>query len=413
MALYRYTAVDPSGRRESGTVEAAHALEACQTLTSRGLQIEEIAISPPPAAELSLAAPSGSEVSQPAASYARGGQLSTGEARELTTYVAELAGAQLPLAAGLRALAEEMPGSRTTRSLLVLAQRLERGIPLADAIEGPDVGLPPYFRSLLVASSRAGDFSTMLHELLNHQRLTEELRGRLWQAVAYPIVLISLMIAWCVFIMMWLLPPMRKIWDDFDTRLPAVTNLLIWLADHGPLLALIGVAVVVPLVLAARGARKYALLARLMGGVPIVGPLWRNWSLSEFSNLLGLLVERRMPLPEALELTATSVRHGAIAQGCRDAARKVAGGQNLSTAIARLRVFPPSLVPLVEWGERTGALPRALHDASEMFSTRAQLRDQFLAAVSAPMTFLMVAGVLMFVIVAMYAPLVSLISVLS
>ena len=414
MALYRYTAVDSSGRRESGTVEATNALAACQTLAARGLQIEEIGISMTPATQGTLPGSSGSSVQQPVASHPRtGGMLSTGEARELTTYVAELAGSQLPLAAGLRALAEEMPRSRTASSLLVLAQRLDRGMPLAEAIEGPDVGLPPYFRSLLNTASRAGDFSKMLHELLAHQRLTEELRGRLWQAIAYPVVLVSLMIAWCVFILMWLLPPMRKIWEDFDTRLPATTNLLIWLADHGPLLALIGLVIVVPLVLVARGARNSALLAQVMGRVPIVGPLWRNWSLSEFSNLLALLVERAMPLPEALELTATSVRHGHIAQGCREAARLVAGGKSLSAAIASLRAFPPSLVPLVEWGERTAALPRAMHDASEMFSTRAQLRDQFLAAVSAPVSFLLVAGVLMFVIVAMYSPLLELVSVLS
>ena len=62
------------------------------------------------------------------------GKLSAAEAAELASGIAELTKSGLPLPEGLRALAEEWPTRRLRPVLLDLADRVEQGVPLDDAI---------------------------------------------------------------------------------------------------------------------------------------------------------------------------------------------------------------------------------------------------------------------------------------
>ena len=61
--------------------------------------------------------------------------LSSDEATELATRVAELTKAGLPLGAGLRAMAEELPGRHLACVLTGVADRLDAGVDLVPALD--------------------------------------------------------------------------------------------------------------------------------------------------------------------------------------------------------------------------------------------------------------------------------------
>src|SRR5689334_7011005 len=90
---------------------------------------------------------------------------------ELATHLAELAKAGLPLAGGLRALADELPRGRLARTCRALADKLDSGVPLEQAIGSRDMRLPAHMRALLVAGVRSGRLVEVLEQYLDHQRL--------------------------------------------------------------------------------------------------------------------------------------------------------------------------------------------------------------------------------------------------
>ena len=65
--------------------------------------------------------------------------------------------------------------------------------------------------------------------------------------------------------------------------------------------------------------------------------------------MMRLFVENQVPLPEALRLTAGSLRNADLAATCRAVAAEVEGGRVLSESLAGRSQFPARLTPLIEW----------------------------------------------------------------
>jgi general secretion pathway protein F len=338
--------------------------------------------------------------------------LSAEEAAELAGQVAELSKAGLPLEGGLLALADELPGRRVRRVLREIAGQLSAGTTLQAAFEAQGPRLPAHLRGLVLAAIRSGNLAQVLEEFVDLQRSQAELRRRLWLSLAYPIVLLVAVLILVVFLVGYLVPDFEKTFRGFRVDLPPVTRIL--LTGSGPAVHLAGPLGLLLVVLVLSAAMPDAPgLSRLIDWIPIIGRLWRWGRLAYFSRLMGLLLAQRVPLPEALRLTAAALPHAALAAGCRRAAAEVEAGRPLSASLAAQRQFPPTLIPLVQWGERTPALAEAFRAAAEMFEGRAQYQHAFLEAILVPALFVMILAFVGIIVVALFLPLISLIQHLA
>ena len=162
-------------------------------------------------------------------------KLSPEETAELAARVAELTSAGLPLGPGLHALAEELPGRRLPRVLHALANRLDAGDDLIVALESQSRNLPLHLRGLMVAGVRSGRLAEVLEEFVDMQRSQSELRRRVWLSLAYPyILLVFIAVLAVVCQLFYRESSFEKIFKDFGTHLPRMTQMAIQMA--GPLM---------------------------------------------------------------------------------------------------------------------------------------------------------------------------------
>ena len=115
MAEYEYKAKRSDGQPATGNVRADTIVEALAKLAAQGVVAE--------AKDLTLL-PGETGPERPT-------QISTRETVELVEAVADLAGSELPLSAGLRAAAEEIPRRRIAAAMRRTAEGLDRGKPAA------------------------------------------------------------------------------------------------------------------------------------------------------------------------------------------------------------------------------------------------------------------------------------------
>jgi type II secretory pathway component PulF len=338
--------------------------------------------------------------------------LSAEESAELAAGMAELARSGLPLESGLRALAAEMPGRRTGRVLRRLADELSRGVPLEAAIAAQGSSLPAHLRGLIAAGVRSGRLPQVLEEFVSLTQRQRELRRRAALSLAYPVLLLVLIALLAVFLRTAIVPQFFKIFRDFGAKLPQMT--VLFFTVIGPvtwtLAIAAGVLAVIPLLcyLPAMGSW----LSSLVSIVPLLGPIVRWSRLTRFAQLMAMLLDQQVPLPEALQLTAASLRGTAFGHGCRRAAEAVEAGRPLDVALAASR-FPPSMMPLVQWGGRTNNLADAFRASAEVFDARAQSQNFLLEIMAVPLAFITVVTVVGFCILALMLPLVILIQCLS
>ena len=152
-----------------------------------------------------------------------------------------------------------------------------------------------------------------------------------------------------------------------------------------------------------------------------------------FCGLLSLLVDARMPLPQALRLsgaaaTTLRVRRAAYAMAAAvesgQSAEQAATGQpsqlvfDPSSVKVRLQKFPQHAVPAAvrhafRWADRPDVLSEALAGLAELSARRTRGGIGLLLFVIEPLILLFAAGLIGFILLGLFMPLVQLLNDLS
>lgn len=323
------------------------------------------------------------------------GKLSAEETAELTSKMADLVRAGLPLAPGLRAMADEMPrglwrGGRLAAMLRAIAGQLDAGGSLEDALASQQGLFPRHFYALILAGVRSGRLAESLEELVGIQRQTMELRRRVRLTMAYPVLLIVIWVVMLIGFATLIAPEFAQLYAGFGMQMSVAAQSIVGLARPGLGGYLAGLAVVMVCLGLLAVFRGQAGVQWILYRIPVFGDVWRWNGLVEFARLMALLLDQQMALPDALRLTAGGVASVELKHACRRAAERVEGGQSPAESFGGESAVPPSLRPLLVWGQRLPALAEAFHAAAEMFEARTQVYDTLLESVMPPVIFLLI-----------------------
>jgi len=124
-------------------------------------------------------------------------------------------------------------------------------------------------------------------------------------------------------------------------------------------------------------------------------------------HLAGLLLEQQIPLPDAMRMTAEGIQDRDLSAACLRAAGRLRAGQPIGESLRASRQFPPAMIPLVEWGQRTGALPEAFRTAADFFEGRARIQQVLMDALLMPVMCLVMLFALGILVVALILPMIS------
>ena len=335
-------------------------------------------------------------------------RLTEGEAGQLAAQVAQLSAAQLPLASGLRAAADECDSGRLAAAAYWLAEQVDQGRRLEDVLTSVPQLFPRHVCGLMAAAVRTGRLGSALSDLVEHQQAAGALRRSTRNGLAYPVVVGGLGLTLLLFITVCLGGAFQRLFDDFRLKLPLPTELFFWWRDVG-LWILAGFMI---FVLLGAGLLRVGLgRARwqyLLTTLPVLGPLWHWSGVVEWSSLLRVLTAHQVPLLESLRLAAEGISDAHVGQLSLELAGGIARGRSLSQLMASEHQWPAFLVPLVRWGEETGTLAEALGAGRELLEERVRMRSLLLQMALPPVLFIAIGCLVLFIVSAMFMPMVGL-----
>jgi general secretion pathway protein F len=189
-------------------------------------------------------------------------------------------------------------------------------------------------------------------------------------------------------------------------QLSTLNLVVIWWSDVGVWVVVGFVLTLLGAALAARFCLGVAAWRRLLATLPVVGPLWQWCGLAQFLRLLSVLVEARVPLPDAVRLAGDAVRDVSMDGVCERIAERLQGGCSLTAAIADSPAMPSSLLVYVRWGEAQGALAESLAAASELYEGRVRFRALALRVCIPPLLFVAIAAAVAGMFAAVMIPLI-------
>ena len=145
-------------------------------------------------------------------------------------------------------------------------------------------------------------------------------------------------------------------------------------------------------------------IQKILARLPLVGPLWQDTHIQRFTQSLSLMIASGVPLLEALEEAALP-RNKAFRCHIDDVIGKIQGGNTLTQALTQERLFPASLLQLCTLGEKTGRLDTFLARAAHLLEQDRNRRTQRALSILEPGALLLVGGLLVWIVCAVFVPL--------
>lgn len=295
----------------------------------------------------------------------------------LNDEIAALVRAKVPLEDALGQLGEDLPG-RLGKVTEMLSLRMKRGESLCQALENEPEQFPPVYRAVVLAGARAGRLPAALESISSSVRRLAETRRMVAAAFVYPILVA--LVAWGMFVLFVtnVCPALAEFSKEYD---PLWHGALAQVALWGKWAAFWGPAVPAVVVLLAgawwlRSGRATLVQPQsavvTLGWLPWLGQMLRWYKIGTFAEVLALLVENRVPLPESVVLSAEATGDLRMIRTAKELAEALKRGQPLGYRGVRGGGFSPLLDWLMATGQSHGALVSALHNASEIYQRRAR-----------------------------------------
>ncbi len=303
-------------------------------------------------------------------------------------------------------------GSYAAR-LMQLAVYLKAGRPLGLAL----VRVPGLLPHWVVASIRIGDETGTLSEVLNECATTqlnwvkERFRtGSIGSLLIYLACYPWVILAPVSFMMYFIVPKMKAIFEGFDTELPGVTATFIRACDTW--LGLISVV------------SPFAFMATLLllrfdysGWRNVRTGLFRRfyprYDTSPIMRHLARMIEKGKTLPDSLLAIANSYHRPSVAETMAEVYVDTESGGDCWKSLLKRGFLSRRDLALIEAAQRVGNLPWALREIADVREKRYVFRVDTMVQLLRPVPIVAVGLLVAWVCIAMFMPIVKLVNDLS
>lgn len=445
MPTYQFEAMDATGQEIKDVIEAASEEEAQVTIRQMGYYVTKIAVK--------------KQRKQAAKKGGGGGGAGKNKTfviggvkqKQLVTFTRQLSilqDAGLPILRSLKILEQQAKPGRLKNTLIDVCEDIESGSTLSEAMTKCPKVFDRLYVNMIKAGEAGGALEVILRRLAEFSEKSQALKRKVKGAMVYPIVVIFVAVAILTFIMIKIVPAFEKIFKDFDAELPGPTLLLMaisnWTLNNWFLIPLIPITIVLVVRLICKfkpGRFGWHLFCLKF---PIFGQIIEKNIVARTSRTLGTLVASGVPILEALNITREtsgnavfetmygkvydSIREGeSIAKPMREYSKTkfnfiAAGfwfffipvvGVLIYVMRATQRIVDDLVVNMVDVGEETGELDQMLYKVADNYDEEVDVLTESLVSLLEPLLIVVLGGIVGFIVIALFLPLVALIQKLT
>ena len=280
---------------------------------------------------------------------------------------------------------------------------------------------PKQFNRLYVAMIRAGETGGNLDMTLNELATTiekqVELRGKIRSALAYPGMVLALVVLILTAMLVFIVPIFKKMYDSLKGTLPLPTRILVGISNifvHAfPFVILGAIGIVVAYKRWVRTLPGRQTRDRLLLRVPIFGGLIRKTAMTRFSSTLATLLSSGVPVLESLEITSETVDNVVVSDGVKAIAEGAKRGDSLTHPLEEHPVFPPMVVQMMAVGEETGALDTLLRKVATFYEQEVARTVEALTSLLEPLLIVVLGSAVGAMVVSLYLPMFDIIKLVG
>lgn len=375
------------------------------------------------------AAPAGAPASSPASSAPPGGGPAPERRRrrgrvnrqlvtEFTIQLATLTEAGIPIVKALTILEGQTRPGPFKSVLQDVVDDVSAGTPLSEALGKH----PKIFDRLYSSMVRAGEAGGVLDKVLQRQAIfmerSAEMRSQIVRAMIYPAVIVFVALAVVSAVIVWIIPKFQEIFRSFRIELPGITQLLLDVSGFtvSYWYLVFGLPVVLAIThtsLMAKNQRYRYRVHQIALKIPLMGALLNRSLVAQFARTFGTLIQAGVPHLDALAIVRDATRNEVLMEGVEQIRKTVREGEGIARPMGETGLFDDLVTNMVDVGEATGELDKMLMKVADAYEKQVTRRIDALFKLVEPALLIVVATFVGFIVVALFLPLMSIMSSVS
>lgn len=272
---------------------------------------------------------------------------------------------------------------------LELAQSIDRGESLSEAMSGHDDVFNDFFVKMVRAGEESGELPEMLTRVARYVERSEFLADKVKNALTYPLIVFVFALLLMTLLLAFGIPYLESLYSGLGIVLPMLTQVLVgvggFLGNNVFLLSILTVAGVYGMNVLLTTSFGQLQVDRLKLKLPVFGSFFHIFYTARFAQTLALLYSSGIPLHSALKLTGESIGNRVVAEACLKTCAEVEEGLNLSDALRANPYFLDTAIGMVAAGEESGSLDEMLNKVASFYDHRAQTKLETLTATIEPL----------------------------
>ncbi|MBQ6147867.1 type II secretion system F family protein [Candidatus Saccharibacteria bacterium] len=334
-----------------------------------------------------------------------------------TRQFATLIAAGLPLARSLKTASEQTSSKAMQAVIEDVSASVEAGKSLSDSFaKHPDVFNDLYI-ALVAAGEMSGTLDTALTRLAAQDEKDANMISKIRGAMVYPAIIFVVIIVVLAFMMIEVVPEVRKLYEDMDKPLPAITEFLVGVSDFFVNYWWIVLGVLAVIVMALRAFAKTdagkRTFAEIKLNVPMFNTLFQRLYMTRFARTMEMLLGTGVSMLDAMHISSRATANYVLETEINEAAEKVKSGKALSESLKDLDYFLPLVPQMINIGEQSGKIDEMLGKAAEVYENELDEKIANISTMIEPILMVAMAGLIGVVIAGTLLPIYSLVSSIS
>ncbi len=343
--IFNYQALDNTGKRSEGSIDAVSLDVAVGSLQKRGLII--VSIEP-------------NEKESWFASIHLGSGVSNKDVVMLSRQMSTLFQAHVSPLKIFTLLSSEVENPILRKSLEEVVSDIQGGANISKALSRHPMVFSDFYVNMVRAGEETGKLNDTFSYLADHLDRNYEVISKVKNALIYPAFVITVFFAVMALMFTVIIPKISLIITENGQNIPVYTKVVFaishFFVDYG-FIFLVGLVVVlyfgIRYVRTGEGRRAWS---RFKLDLPYFGQLYRQLYLSIITDNMNTMIISGIPMVKAIEVTSAVVGNDVYKEILEETLLAVKGGSSLSQAFSQHPEVPTILVQMAKVGEETGEL---------------------------------------------------------
>jgi len=392
MPFYKYSGINKKGEKVKGVLDADDEKGVRQALLAKGVRVEKL----------------GKDWTK---IDIGGGGMKTKELVIFTRQFSTMINAGLSIIQALEILAAQSETAFFRSVLRKVKNAVEEGKSLSDALKDHPKVFTDLYVNLVAAGEVGGILDTILDRLAVFLEKNASINAKIKSAMKYPAVVLIATIGITIVLLYWVVPTFAAMFMSAGQQLPGLTQAVVDMSDFVQDYIIVILGVMGGMVFAFQTGMKNRQFRynvhKIMLQAPIVGDLIKKSAVARFTRTLGTLVSSGVPLVDGLEVVSRTAGNLVIEKAIIYVREKVIEGNDMTTPLTDVNIFPSMVVQMIGVGEATGAMDTMLNKIADFYEEEVDVAIDGLTSMIEPIMMIFVGGIVGTMMIAMYLPIFS------